>query len=469
MIFEQVYLFDGIPRWNLGWASPNYAGAFLATLTCFLWAVKAKKWERCIGAAGLLIESVLYFSLAKTYSRGSLLALAIGAIFFLGASVLRTPTRQYRIWLLRAAILVACIIGTGLFGRVSPNYLASDGAVTNRLQLWRSGVEMIACAPWGGWGSGESGRAYMNWFQGLARSEQYATMVNSYLHVAAEYGLPFLVTVLLGLASVLLVGWRTAARGDVIAGAAGASLLAWAVANVFTTLWIKPALWIVPVIGAMLIVWRGRGLPDLGKAWVKAVAFGAVFSVAVAAMLYVGGAVSGKGHAWQIHPYGDGVVRMANGPEAGDVAARPVWHVWSDTAVFGQRPGKELRRWAVEVGAVSIYHYPSTSRAADEITSGKGGVMLSGYHSERLVESAVFEGESLWVIHPTLTPLLPVTQHRNNDCEVVVVLPEIDETGLNEAWRDWAQRVKGRVVISPSCGMDIRAAWPAVAPGVSST
>ena len=259
MIIEQVFFYNGIPRWNLGWATPNYAGAFLATLICFLWAIQGKKYQRHVGAVGLLVESVLYFSIAKTYSRGALLALVVGAIFTLGASVFRTRTPQWRVWLLRAVILVACLIGTGFLGRVDPGYLASDGAVANRLELWRSGLEMIACAPWGGWGAGESGRAYMNWFQDIARSEQYTTMVNSYLHVGVEYGLPVLASLLLGSASILVIAWRGATQGDVVSGAAGASLSAWVTANLFTTLWIKTALWIVPSIATVMIIWRGAG------------------------------------------------------------------------------------------------------------------------------------------------------------------------------------------------------------------
>ena len=463
MVFEQEFYFNGIPRWNLGWATPNYAGAFLATVICFLWAIQGKKYQRYIGVLGLLIESALYFSIAKTYSRGALLALGVGAVFFLGASIFRAHSQQWRIWLLRAVILVACLIGTGLLGRVDPSYLASDGAVTNRLGLWRSGMEMVACAPWSGWGAGESGRAYMNWFQDLTRSEQYSTMVNSYLHVAVEYGLPVLAGVLVGLVSILVMGWCTAARGDVIAGSAGASLSAWAVANIFTTLWIKSALWGVPVIATVLILWRGRGLPGLGKSWLKAVAFGAAFSVAAAAMLYVGGAASAKRYTWRIQPLGDGVVRMVNCPDAADAVRRPVWQVWSDAAVFGERPGKELRRWAAKVQHVDIYHYSASWRATDGMASGDAGMMLSGHHSDRLAEPALPMGRSLWVVHPTLPPV-QVAEPWNSDWEVVVVLPEIDETGLNETWRGWAKRVNGRVVLSPGCGIDIRSVWPAVAP-----
>ena len=128
-----------------------------------------------------------------------------------------------------------------------------------------------------------------------------------------------------------------------------------------------------------------------------------------------------------------------------------------------------MRPWAAEAGSLEIYHYPSDFRATDETTSGKGGVVLSGHHSERLVDLVALEGESLWVIHPTSSPPLPEDEPWKSDCEVIVVLPEIDETGLNEVWRDWAEQVDGRVVISPGCGIDIRSAWPAVAPGVDPT
>jgi hypothetical protein len=461
MILESDFFFNGIPRWNLGWPTPNYAGAFLVTIACLFWAVQGKKYRIYILSTTVVIEAVLYFSLAKTYSRGSLIALLAGALFFIASSGRKSITRSWRLWAIRATILIACVAGTGLFNRIDPNLLTSDASVTNRLELWRGGMEMIASSPWIGWGSGESGRAYMNWFQDLERSEPYSTMVNSYLHVSVEYGLIHFTGVLIGLFTILMIAWRSGRTGDALAGAAGASITAWAVANMFTTLWIEPGLWIIPSIAMALVLWRARKRHYQSIRWIQLVAASAGVAVVLSCILYIGGTVSAKAYAWTLHPHRGGTIELIS--SAADINSPPVWHLWPDSTVFGLTPGKEMRRWAAETDAVHLYVHRVDSGKINKNGSSKGTLMLCGRHSERLVEPELLHFKALWLLHPSSPP--PVSTATFDAIQnVTIVLPEIDETGLNSAWRSWAKHINARVLVTPGSGLDIRTSWPVMAP-----
>jgi hypothetical protein len=312
MVFEEEFFYGGQLRWALGWATPNYAGAFLAALIPWFWLVNrrsdgaaprreptgdapgstvaggtGRRFRRVSGAAlGWALELALWFCLAKTYSRGALVAALAAAVGWHwlqrrrkdpGRAGTADPPPGVRVaaginggdLMFRLAIVGGCLVLTGFAGRLAPWALSADRAVGNRWELWKGGAEMLAAAPLSGWGAGESGQAYMDWFQDLDRSEGYATMVNSFLHLAVDHGLPALGGVLLLGFALLATGMELArlnrqpGEGGRRAGAAAAvaSLLAWAVANIFTTLWIEPRLWLVPAVALAFLAilsWRDR-------------------------------------------------------------------------------------------------------------------------------------------------------------------------------------------------------------------
>lgn len=481
MILEGDFIYNGMQRWNIGWATPNYAGAFLATLLPWCWMIGGRRRKRGSGrdatvamGVGLGIETVGYFLLTKTYSRGALVAFATGAAFYAAALGWRQMVASWRAWTLRLLLVTACAAGTGFANRLQPSAIAEDGAVNNRLELWHGGLQMVAASPWRGWGAGESGRAYMNWFQDMNRTEGYATMVNSYLHVGVEYGLPVLGAVIAILTALLIWAWRTARgtkpdakdrslasrllhEGDVIAAAAGASLIAWAVANVFSTLWIEPKLWIVPVASVLVVVTATVWRRD--RRWWLALISGVVAGTAGASLLWLAGIHWNKQCALRIEPQGDEVVLVS--PKR---PATETWHVWPDTDVLGRTPGKEIRRWLGMPGTPGrvVVHSPFEASPAILSTSTTP-VILFGRQMERLGRDGVLGTGQIFLVHPMgRTPDAAVTTSCNVYPNLAVILPEIDEVGLNAAWRLWAQGCGARIVVSPGMGTDIRAAWPAV-------
>lgn len=467
MIIEGEFFSDGHLRWNLGWPTPNYAGAFLATLLALLIAFSRSRWRWGVLAA----EAGGLFLLAKTYSRGSVVALGLAWLFGLlaGRGWLRPGERW--LWPARVGVLVLILLAVDFsWSRAGDSAnpadgIREDGSVANRLALWQGGLRMIAAAPLAGWGAGESGRAYMNWYQEMDRDEGFATMVNSYLHVAVEHGLPVLMSVLFLLVLLVVTAWRRAAVGEtadrsqgkssaaVVMGA-GASLIAWAVANVFTTLWIEPRLWVVPSLACLLLgwcIWRDRiGL--LKPALVAAVCL----SLLAVGGLYGAGKWLLEKETLLVAPVGHGVVA-----EKQREAGLAEWHVWPDPLVLGSVPGKEMRRWLEDSDTprLRLTVHPAVSLKPEKIPTETKGVLLFGRQAARIGKNLPSACEELWIVHPTLPPPELIKRPQGS---LTVVLPQVDEIGNEAAWRRWAEQHEARVVVSTGCGLDIRAVWPDV-------
>jgi O-antigen ligase len=240
------YFFNSHLRWNLGWDTPNQGGAFLVTLLPWVWVLTTWLVGRAIilgpglgriedlgpsqsGALGtkrttsadesgpasarpatariarLLLAAMaiasevwLTWALVKTYSRGALAGWGAAGLLMLGVCawrVWRAPQPgSFRGLLLagglRLLLLLVCLGFSGGFERVAPEYVGADKSVLNRLDLWKGGLELVAIRPLRGWGWGNAGQSFMNWTQPIGRNEGYKSMVNSYLTVAVEGGLP---------------------------------------------------------------------------------------------------------------------------------------------------------------------------------------------------------------------------------------------------------------------------------------
>ncbi|MCX6868802.1 MAG: O-antigen ligase family protein [Verrucomicrobia bacterium] len=232
---EGTYFFGEHLRWNLGWNNPNQGGAFVAMLIPWLWA--CAYWTTCrfnrsyfTSVLVLAVELVLWFLVCKTYSRGALAALGIaGVIFHLWVLLAHRSGPDRRLMVARLAGIGILLVATGFFSRIDPRFVAGDASAGNRLILWKGGLEMIAAAPWHGWGAGRSGSGFMHWFQPLESKQEYAGMVNSYLHVGVEYGLGVLagaMTVMLALVVLAFVAeWIGKPSASIAVNTASLALL----------------------------------------------------------------------------------------------------------------------------------------------------------------------------------------------------------------------------------------------------
>lgn len=236
--------------------------------------------------------------------------------------------------------------------------------------------------------------------------------------------------------------------------AAGASLVAWMMANVFTTLWIEPRLWVVPTIAAFVLVWCGWKNSSIRLVPLTVASLG--ITIVAASGLYGAGRWLLRGQSRAIIPGRNGSVMLAS---AGSTGA--VWHAWPDPSVLGPTPGKELRRWfECRSANIRLVAHRAAPLQPGEVPVGATGLWLFGRQAERVGPDFPPACRELWLIHPTVPP--PDESSKPSAEMITILLPQIDEAGNGPAWREWAEKNDARVLESPSCGLDIRAVWPAV-------
>jgi hypothetical protein len=200
-------------RWDFGLDNPNKAAAILAFLVLVLLsaAMRARRaWARWCCAALSLVAG---YGLVRTFSRGGLVALAVGAIVLCAGSC-KHPCRRLLPALLLALALAGAAICTGFAERIAKSMPSADASVGNRLAVWKAVPAMVVDAP-GGWGLGNAGDEYMGWYQPLDRHERYRTLVNSHFTWLVEFGWAGRLAYTCGLLIFLGMGiTRLRARGD---------------------------------------------------------------------------------------------------------------------------------------------------------------------------------------------------------------------------------------------------------------
>ena len=210
-------------RWSFGFENPNKAAVVFACLLPLCWWAWMAAWG--IRRAGLRIPSLAFSAgvflamggcLVMTFSRGGLVAgvAALGYVWALalwrnrpsenarggtpavesacfagngadGAAssravspagfligwqgILRSPKCWLSVFLI--GLLAGLAGGSGLADR-SASALGEDASVTNRFELWQAGLQMAYENP-AGFGSGKSGREFMQWYQAPDRTEGY--------------------------------------------------------------------------------------------------------------------------------------------------------------------------------------------------------------------------------------------------------------------------------------------------------
>ncbi len=246
--------FQGFWRMDWGLGNPNKTAALIAILMVAVWSLAyLRNWLFWVS---LVLFSALGICLVHTFSRGGMVAAFCGLIPLLVC--LRRPLPVKRIVGVVAAVWV--IIGASIYLQAHERYgqgvVQEDRSISNRFVLWKAAPTMMVDAP-GGWGLGESGKAYMDWYQPLDRSESYRTLVNSHLTWLVEFGWLGRFLYISGWLAVFLIclptqgnRWLAAPLGIWIALFTGAWF-----SSVAESLW----LWIVPAIAlAWVIVWRIR-------------------------------------------------------------------------------------------------------------------------------------------------------------------------------------------------------------------
>lgn len=488
MISEGEYFFRGAMRISWGFATPNYLGAFLAALLPLAWGARAllpqatravptpavnprkrpkdtpspmpvRKGLLAGSCVLFLIELALWGAIGATGSRGAALAALAGVVWW----ELFRRLRAERSWRTSAGWIglrvLFCVGGFAVFsfgGRIAPGYLAQDASIGNRWLLWGGGAALCEAAPWRGWGAGESGELFTQWLQPLDRPEAYKTMVNSYLHLAVEHGLPALAGVLAVLAGLVcwpLVAERSlgSARWAAVCRTAACVWVAWATANVFSTLFDDRRLWFAPA-GALLAVLVSVPVVLKGQRSWRRWAMGVLAGATILPLLvYLVGVFWQWRAAVRVRCSESGMVALSSG--WGETSSR--WGVLPDPAVLGEKYGHEIRRWGMAMND------QSWSARVHDPRRGALGVAGEALPNQWLVfGSGVGDLDQLGdntfvvIVHPR--GALPKKWRGNG----LLLLNQIDEDGSGAAWAGWADALGLRSHTISGIGLDVRAAWP---------
>jgi len=261
----QTY-FEGFWRMDWGFGNANKTAAFIALLLIGLWGLV--HWRRWLFWPVLILNAALGVCLIHTFSRGGLIAASLGIALLVWRAP--RPWSQVRLW--AVVITIWCVLGSLVYlqayKRLGQGIVQEDKSITNRLVLWKTAPQMMWDAP-SGWGLGNSGSAYMSWYQPLDRGETYRTLVNSHLTWLVEFGWPLRLVYLFAWGAVFLLLWPNQnSSGLELIGCA--VWLTFGVSAFFSSVAESPVMWSVPVlyIGGCLVT---RGLQHrwpTAKAWI---------------------------------------------------------------------------------------------------------------------------------------------------------------------------------------------------------
>ena len=453
------YFYNGNLRWSVYWPNPNAWAALLVCVLPLIWVLadfvarKAKAGEsNTIGHVRLLLllpELVVWFLLVKTYSRGGIVA-AFGAMLFyflIRGTTIRLSTRLKEMGMRFAAAIVLMFL-FGALGRYSPGFVMADKSVGNRFEMWRGALTMLHDSPFNGWGFRNGGISYINWYQPLAATERPVGFVNSYLDVAVEFGLHTLAVVLLAL--VFLVLLSVARRDSKIAVASGACLLAWGIANVWSSLWAEPLLWVFPALAAILVATSAR-ISSLPRTLLQTV----LIVTVILAGIWSAGRFSSSRFDWRVirEKTSDRITlckRFQKSAEKGSAKART--EIWADGAVFGSFYGRTIRTLAPMFPNESAIIYPPWHVATKEKPNPANLRVFSGFHAVRIADVPPCEG-TIVLLHPTVFP--PNGAGGGIGSGLLLILPSVDSSEYGLPWRRWATSRDVRLAYSPQRGQRI--------------
>ncbi len=179
------YYYKEILRMDWGLGNPNKTAALIALLMIAVWAFSYfKKWGFWVS---LTLFTGLGVCLIHTFSRGGILSLLVGVGILMWKTPRPWPKNRMIALIVSFGIMIGAAIWIQADERIAQGIAQEDRSITNRLLIWKYAPRMILDAPQG-WGLGNSGKIFCDWYQPLDRQETYRTLVNSHLTWMAELG-----------------------------------------------------------------------------------------------------------------------------------------------------------------------------------------------------------------------------------------------------------------------------------------
>jgi hypothetical protein len=459
LLFEKIYYYHGHSRWNYGWATPNYAGAFLATVEPAIWmaaALLSRKWRgKATGWFQFFAELVFWFLLAQTYSRGAIVAAFCARVAWQAMQGELTAVKTWGCYLV--APLASSFL-TGFSGRIYE--FIGDPSVEHRLEIWLAAPRMFAAAPWTGWGLEKSGFAYVNWYQNPSSTSAVFGLVNSYLTLGAEQGLPALCLVIF-VSMCLICGGISGARSAAKAGrsspvlaAATSVCVAWLIASVFSTLWAVPYLWVMPGLAACAIIGSRQICEAFGVRKILACGLFALGSAFL--LLFLGTALERRSPILVHRGDNDSVTLESRIRSAKNKDPLTV-DIWSDPLVLGKYPGRPFRAWMLRPGGPECLVVHASFKDNPQPARDNRILLLVGRRAALLSSLLLLPPDRIILVNPLEWSHEGLSRLRGH--KAVIVIPEIDQTGTNDAVKNEAQALGVKVLLSPGMGLDLRSAW----------
>lgn len=442
MIFDQTFLYSGHERLSLAWSNPNETGAFLAAVAGITYvSMDQSRWEQngsrrpFIAFAGLGLRVALWWLMARTYSRGAVVSSVVGIGVMSGA--LCGWKRKIRFCAVEIACLAALIILVAEWHRLAFGFVAGDNSVRNRVTVWLGCLKLLGLHPLRGMGSTRTGSLLAEWFVSPRLAYVYDHNNNSYLDAAVHFGIPMLAVLMTAclLPLALLREWIV--RGTPSAESSlprqfivpcGAIWATWMVGNAFSSLWIAPTLWVIPIVaGAAMVyalwrlvrtVWRFLCLSTL--------AIGVGFVGAIEGIRYAGGTI--------VSDLGSETIQLSRRARRNAVSG--AWQMWPDPTVLGWLPGRRIRLWWSSCPAwhddLLVHRYWSGKEAIGKFDD----LVLFGRQAEHLMDVAAKTSSSnrIWLVNPCVSDCRTVAGQVGSN--VHLVLSNVPERPF---WLEWAR------------------------------
>jgi O-Antigen ligase len=247
--FHETWRMD----WGLG--NPNKTGALIALLMVAVWWLSIiKRWGFWVA---LMCFMGLGVCLMHTFSRGGILAAFLGIIPLVFCSPRPLPNTRVVCIVVSLIVIVSSAIFLKTTDRLVMGLTTEDRSITNRLLIWKTAPRMMVDAP-SGWGLGNSGNAYMQWYQPANHSDGYRTLVNNHLTWLVELGWPWRFLYIVGWLAIIWLLWP--ARRDRWLAVSLGIWVTLGISSLFSSVAESPWLWIIPTLALVVGIIRRQAL-----------------------------------------------------------------------------------------------------------------------------------------------------------------------------------------------------------------
>jgi O-Antigen ligase len=450
-------IIDRVPTWffpdgrlDLWWNNPNYTAAAIVAILPIIWmAQEPNPWRNrsSIRYFMLVVETVLTAGLGWTGSRGAFVGFLVALGLLITGNKEKQSTQRFLSISRVAMVSIGLIIGNQSHRIL--NSASNDLSVIHRLTVWKECLGMIAASPLLGWGRGSSGAEYMQWFQSPSVVIIYHGLVNTYLHIAVEFGLLVFVSYLFAVISIIVICLGSSSKqipANSMAKGCGLGLAAFTTASIFSTLWLIRSLILIEIGLAIIGLYFA---PKIATKTLKRIFVSGAICCLLAFGLYLGGTMQLR--SWRIRLLKTGVIELASSR----AEKKPEAVMILDRSTLGPLYGKEIR--SVLDGEptwdkITVIEPGTAVTKADIPASSK--IYVFGASIARVSELL---DDSRQVI--LVCPNVSVAECRHLVSIKAIILPGIDEFGFSKEWNSYAIKLGASVYHMTDEGQDIRLNW----------